>query len=247
MSVKVLTTGNWPNETKDSTLQVALPKEIQACITNFNKFYINKHTGRLLHWKINLGYADIRATLGENNQKYELQASTYQMCILLMFNTQHVISYQQMLQSTQIPEIELKCNLIPLLGMKLLNKNPNVKEFQPSDTFALNLSFKHNLFKIRLPIAHAKETKINEKSDVIEKVDEDRRHMVEATIVKVMKTRRRLDHNSLITETTKILSQKFNPDPTMIKKRIESLIEREYMERDADDRRYYKYIAWVKY
>jgi cullin 3 len=29
----------------------------------------------------------------------------------------------------------------------------------------------------------------------------------------------------------------------MIKKRIESLIDREYMERDAEDRRYYKYIA----
>jgi cullin 3 len=44
-------------------------------------------------------------------------------------------------------------------------------------------------------------------------------------------------------ETTKILVQKFNPDPQMIKKRIESLIEREYMERDNDDRKYYKYIA----
>ena len=107
----------------------------------------------------------------------------------------------------------------------------------------MNPAFKNSLNKIRIPIAHAKETKTTEKNEVIEKVDEDRRHMVEATIVKVMKTRRRLDHNSLITETTKILSQKFNPDPTMIKKRIESLIEREYMERDTDDRRYYKYIA----
>ena len=29
----------------------------------------------------------------------------------------------------------------------------------------------------------------------------------------------------------------------MIKSRIEGLIEREYMERDNDDRRFYKYIA----
>lgn len=76
-----------------------------------------------------------------------------------------------------------------------------------------------------------------------EKVDEDRRHMVEATIVKVMKTRRRIEHNALITECTKILSNKFNPDPTMIKKRIESLIDREYLERDSADRKFYKYIV----
>jgi len=65
MSVKVLTTGNWPNETKDQSYMVTLPKEIQFCISSFNKFYTNKHTGRLLSWKNNLGYADLRATLGE--------------------------------------------------------------------------------------------------------------------------------------------------------------------------------------
>lgn len=99
------------------------------------------------------------------------------------------------------------------------------------------------MIKIKVPVAQVKENKTQEKNEVSEKVDEDRRHMVEATIVKVMKTRRRLDHNSLICETSKILSQKFVPDPIMIKKRIESLIEREYLERDNEDRKYYKYIA----
>ncbi len=99
------------------------------------------------------------------------------------------------------------------------------------------------MYKIRVPIAYAKENKNAEKADISDKVDEDRRHMVEATIVKVMKTRRKIEHNALIAESARILSLKFNPDPTMIKKRIESLIEREYMERDTEDRRFYKYIA----
>ena len=55
-------------------------------------------------------------------------------------------------------------------------------------------------------MAQAKETKVIEKNDISEKVDEDRRHMVEATIVKVMKTRRKLDHNQLVAETSRILS-----------------------------------------
>lgn len=105
------------------------------------------------------------------------------------------------------------------------------------------MGFRHNMYKIRVPIAHAKESKATEKVEVCDKVDEDRRHMIEATIVKVMKTRRKIEHNALITEATKILQQKFQPDPLMIKKRIESLIDREYMERDNEDRRFYKYIA----
>ena len=127
--------------------------------------------------------------------------------------------------------------------MNILQKQPASKDFSPSDAFALNPTFKNNLIKIKIPVATQKENKAVEKSEVSEKVDEDRRHMVEAAIVKIMKTRRRIDHNSLVGETTKLLATKFNPDPVMIKKRIESLIEREYLERDTEDRRYYKYIA----
>jgi len=169
------------------------------------------------------------------------------MSILLIFNTANSISYQQLLQQTQITELEMKCNLIPLLQLKMLVKsnpvNLNVREFQQNDIYSLNGAFKNNMYKIKIPLAHAKENKLIEKADVSDKVDEDRKHMVEATIVKVMKARRRIEHNALISEATKILSQKFNPDPTMIKKRIESLIDREYLERDSDDRRFYKYIA----
>jgi cullin 3 len=52
-----------------------------------------------------------------------------------------------------------------------------------------------------------------------------------------------LDHNSIITEVTRQLSARFLPNPVVIKKRIESLIEREFLVRDTDDRRMYRYVA----
>jgi cullin 3 len=106
----------------------------------------------------------------------------------------------------------MKCNLIPLIQLKIINKaNPNnpaqsVKEFAQGDIYSLNGGFKSSMYKIRVPVAHAKENKMAEKADVSDKVDEDRRHMVEATIVKVMKTRRKIEHNALIAEAAKILS-----------------------------------------
>jgi len=74
-------------------------------------------------------------------------------------------------------------------------------------------------------------------------VEEDRRHLVEAAVVRIMKARKSLHHNDLIAEVTKQLSIRFVPSPQFIKKRIESLIEREYLERAEDDRRVYKYMA----
>lgn len=52
-----------------------------------------------------------------------------------------------------------------------------------------------------------------------------------------------LDHNSIITEVSRQLSSRFIPNPAVIKKRIESLIEREFLERDKDDRKLYRYLA----
>ncbi|KAJ3197072.1 Cullin-3 [Irineochytrium annulatum] len=82
-----------------------------------------------------------------------------------------------------------------------------------------------------------------ERSETMEKVDEARKHQVEAAIVRIMKSRRRMDHNALLNEVLGQLGARFAPSPAMIKKRIEALIEREYLERDAKDRKYYNYLA----
>lgn len=74
-------------------------------------------------------------------------------------------------------------------------------------------------------------------------VEEDRKPLIEAAVVRIMKARRVLDHNSIITEVTRQLNARFAPTPAVIKKRIESLIDREFLERDPSDRRLYRYMA----
>jgi cullin 3 len=51
------------------------------------------------------------------------------------------------------------------------------------------------------------------------------------TFISFYRQRKELAHGSLLTETISQLSAQFKPDVTMIKKKIESLIEREYLER----------------
>ena len=47
-----------------------------------------------------------------------------------------------------------------------------------------------------------------------------------------MKSRKEMDHNALIAEVTTQLQARFHANPNAIKKRLESLIEREFLERD---------------
>lgn len=56
--------------------------------------------------------------------------------------------------------------------------------------------------------------------------------------------RKELPHQNLITEVIQQLTARFLPDINMVKKRIESLIEREYLERVEDaERPAYRYVA----
>lgn len=77
----------------------------------------------------------------------------------------------------------------------------------------------------------------------VHQVEEDRKPQIEAAIVRIMKSRKQLDHNAIISEVTRQLAPRFLPNPAVIKKRIESLIEREFLERDPNDRKIYRYLA----
>lgn len=57
-----------------------------------------------------------------------------------------------------------------------------------------------------------------------------------------MKDRKTLSHTELITEVTKQLASRFLSSPAQIKKRIEALIEREYLNR-GDDKKSYIYAV----
>ncbi|XP_077513098.1 cullin-3-B-like [Amblyomma americanum] len=65
----------------------------------------------------------------------------------------------------------------------------------------------------------------------------------EAAIVRIKKARKKLSRNVLVTEVTSQLWSRFYPSPVVIKKRIEGLIEREYLARTVEDRKVYTFVA----
>jgi cullin 3 len=262
LKVNVLTSGFWPGP---PGAPCDLPLEIQECCNRFETFYLAKHTGRRLSWQPNHGFADLKAMMPKS--RHELNVSTYQMCILMLFNTHQTLSYQDLQTQTNIPLDELKRNLMSLyvnpkakILVKLGEKERQTKEPQDGEQFQVNSAFECKLFRIKVPMVQMKSVEGKEGagvarvddgsgsavvggSDVPATVEEDRKHLVEAVIVRIMKSRKTLEHNQLVMEVTRHLTSRFQPSPTLIKQRIEKLIEREYLERSQADRRVYNYLA----
>ena len=84
---------------------------------------------------------------------------------------------------------------------------------------------------------------VDEKRKVLEDVDKDRRFAIDAAVVRTMKSRKAMQHQQLVLEVVSQLSRMFKPDFKLIKKRIEDLIAREYLERDAANPQLFKYVA----
>ena len=181
-------------------------------------------------------------------KKHILCVNTYQMCILMMFNNATQLSYSEIQAQTLIPERELTRALQPLAigkpSQRILVKHPKTKEIEAGHMFQVNEAFSSQFHRVKIQQASARQGETEpERNETKKKVDEDRKHEIEACIVRIMKSRQQLNHNQLVAEVVDQLCKRFNPSPVVIKKRIESLIEREYIKRSEADRKHYVYLA----
>ena len=123
---------------------------------------------------------------------------------------------------------------------RVLVKSPKGKEVNDGDKFIFHKDFTHQLYHIKINQVQMKETNEEQKATE-ERVFQDRQYQIDAAIVRIMKMRKTLSHNLLLSELYNQL--RFPVKPPDLKKRIESLIDRDYMERDKDNPNQYNYVA----
>jgi cullin 3 len=188
---------------------------------------------------------------------YDLTVSTHQMILLLAFNGAPAVSFREMLR-LNIPDDELRRNLLSLCNPKirLLTKSSPKKDVADDDVFAVNDAFSSKLLRFKVPLISMKSALAagggaggapragggagagaggDDAADVMASVEEGRKALLESVIVRIMKTRKHMEHNALVAEVVRMVSARFSPDVAAIKRRIEHLIERDYIERAPEN------------
>lgn len=244
LSVNVLTASYWPQNIVASGSCTFGPT-LTAAQSVFEKYYASRHSGRRLTWQSGLGTADVRVRF--KARSHDLNLSTQALVVLLLFEgvkTDEQLAYLDIKTATNLSDPDLQRTLQSLACAKfrVLTKHPKGREVNTTDAFSFNEGFASPLARIKIMQVASKVENNKEREETQEQVDEERRHQVEACIVRVMKNRKTMTHNDLISEVAHQLSTRFTPSLNLIKKRIEGLIDREYLERTGDMATY-RYLA----
>ncbi|KAK8223146.1 Cullin [Phyllosticta capitalensis] len=237
-SYHILGTGFWP--LNPPTTPFAAPPVIVKTYERFQNFYGSKHSGRKLTWLWQLCKGEIRANylkVPGSKASPIFQVSTYQMAILLLFNDTESVTYEEIQEATRLDSSTLDPSVAVCLKAKVLTISPDNAKPGPGTTFKLNYNYKNKKLKLNLNIGIKSEQKA-EVEDTHKTIEEDRKLLMQSAIVRIMKSRKKMKHQQLVSETIKQISSRFTPKVGDIKKCIDILLEKEYLERlegeDAD-------------
>ncbi len=262
LMVTVLTMGTWPINLKDTLKVLPVFSNAQQV---FKEFYDTKHNRRILHWAYGRSTVQLEANF---SKKKVLETSTYQACILLLFNDVPELSVKQIMNETGLDLEVVKRTLVSVSTKKfnilqikqtsdgdVMSEDTtmgdqaskvekilvaNAEAINESTLLEINQDFHHKQTKIKLPVPRVTEEEVKK---TIVNVSNDRVWTLEATIVRVMKTRKTMKLQQLIQEVITQIKDRFQPDLRNIKTRVESLIERDYIKRAESDPATLEYVA----
>ncbi len=256
-NVQVVSQSAWEIN-KKSMEKIDLPKFLKTCVTDFETFYLKKHSGQKLMWCFGLSKLDIQYLCFKNKN---ISIST-----LPQFLTLLQLEKYKTLTISKISEL-IGCHVNVILtdisglvfnpsfnpqgekskGLILGTFNDKTKEFKETDEITFNVNFTYARQKFQtLPLVlrksadQAKEAELEEAQ--ITKRYQD--NILQATLTRIMKSRigQKTTHVWLINEASKQIDL-FRAQPQQIKENIEKLIEKNIMKRDEKDRTCYDYIA----
>lgn len=165
LDVSVLTTGFWPVV---SDPPCTLPPLVKAAAGRFEAFYLAKHSGRRLRWNTVKGTAELRATFGPPAapRRHELSVSSYQMCVLLLFNDAEELTFGSIQTALGVPGAgELRRHIVSLLNPKcrILEKRSRggggavapsgLLDLDDADVLAVHADFSSKMLKVKVPLS----------------------------------------------------------------------------------------------
>lgn len=240
--VYVLQAGAWPFGLPPSSGPLDIPQQLEKSIQAFETFYHAQFNGRKLTWLHQLCQGELK--FNYLKKPYLVTVQTYQMALLFLFEHCDSIPCREAAASLHLSHDQLVKHVSSLVDCRILKKSTD-GELEEDTVLSLNLDYYNKRTKFRIIGALQRDVphERHDAESTHRSVDEDRKLYLQAAIVRIMKSRKVLRHNQLVQEILGQSKVTFAPSISMIKKCIEALIDKQYIERTPNNADEYSYVA----
>lgn len=231
VSVRVVASNLWPLSVKPTAVNIpgtCLPRSMQnarACLTSY---YASIHGGRRLTWLDALSTVTAR-TLYLPTRQYDVVVTVYQLAVLLAFDKwplDHPVPLQDISSCTGTPLADCQGYLSALVEAGLVSADPS------TTSYSLVSSFASKRAKVRVSMSSQSEAHAKiEHSEDAKQLAISRQYELEASLVRILKTKKSLLSKVLFAEVASQLAARFVPSREMYKSSLERIIERGYAKR----------------
>lgn len=193
----------WSHTNEPEKNDLALPFELAPYIDIYNQFYKARYPYRDVFWNFNHGVGTVKITLGA--KQYLLQLTTPQMFLLLQFNNSQEITAIDLAKNLDIPLSKVALILNTFIRAQILKKEANKQASDPTMKIILNHNCKFDSDKISLVgsmmnMMQQQQQPIVDK-EIVEKFSLGRDTILQAHIIKTIKTSKHLVYDELLTKT----------------------------------------------
>jgi hypothetical protein len=238
--VFMLTQNRWPAQ---KTASVYAGQAADTVMKQFETFFGTRYEHHTISWVPSM--TSVRLECKEFPKRVNVLATMYHAAILDVFNLRGCASIDEIVDITGISRGEIVTDgwemgrwMKPLVRFKFLVPY-TFPDGRRGFTVNTGMRSKHTNIKLTgVPKVVAQN--VQESQTV---VNEDRSDLIDSAIVRAMKTRNRMTHGDLVSEVTNLCIGVFSPQPMHIKRRIECLIDKDFIERDTNDMHVYVYVA----
>jgi regulator of sigma D len=213
------------------------PPQVNTMQGLFSSFYRAKFNERILIWLYNIGGAVV--TMITSSGKKELHLTKLQVFVCFMLNDRAKVTLEEIKNKSLLPLDEILIEVIGLVCSDVLVvEDKSKKEVLQSGSLQLydRIMINPHADKLRSQV-RVKQMKPKEKETPEPNLDNQfndfKKSVLESTIMKVMKSDKRIRFEDLMNKAQALVSSRFSLNRKELMEVLEGLINKEYVERDS--------------